>query len=149
MDWTDFQLLYWFFKKGKKVLYLGTAEILRFTILNSKEVYYISPEKIEFKSPRLRKFVENPQELDLSLLPKKLDRIVNYLPFNIVTSFKIMGRYLDLLEPDKKVLIKIQVPKKQAQYTEVMVHDLLPQFKIAKLSYLNLEGYRYILGKKL
>ena len=149
MDWTDFQLLYWFFKKGEKVLYLGTPEILRFTILNSKETYYISPEKVEFKNPRLKKFIENPQNFDLSLLPKKLDRIVNYLPFNIVTSFKIMSRYLDLLEPDKKILIKIHVPKKQAQYTEIMVNDLLPQFKISKLSYLDIEGYRYIIGKKL
>ncbi len=149
MDWTDFQFLYWFFRKGEKVLYLGTPEILRFTTLNSKKVYYISPEKVEFKSPRLKKFVENPQEFDLSLLPKKLDRIINFLPFNLVASFKIMGKYLNLLEPDKKVLIKIQVPKKQAQYTEVMVHDLLPQFKISKLSYLDIEGYRYIVGKKL
>lgn len=149
MDWTDFQFLYWFFRKGEKVLYLGTPEILKFTILNSKEVYYISPEKIEFKSPKLKKFVGNPQEFDLSFLPKKLDKIINYLPFNIVTSFKIMSRYLDLLEPDKKILIRIQVPKKQAQYTEVMVHDLLPQFKISKLSYLDIEGYRYIIGKKL
>jgi len=149
MDWTDFQLLYWFFMKAEKVLYLGTPEILKFTVLNSKEVYYVSPEKIEIKSSRLKKFVESPQDFDVSLLPKKLDRIVNFLPFNIVTSFKIMGKYLDLLEPDKNVLIKLQVPKKQAQYTEVMLHDLLAQFKISKLSYLNIEGYGYIIGKKL
>ncbi|RLJ01416.1 MAG: hypothetical protein DRP10_04135 [Candidatus Aenigmatarchaeota archaeon] len=135
--------------KAEKVLYLGTPEILKFTVLNSKEVYYVSPEKIEIKSSRLKKFVESPQDFDVSLLPKKLDRIVNFLPFNIVTSFKIMGKYLDLLEPDKNVLIKLQVPKKQAQYTEVMLHDLLAQFKISKLSYLNIEGYGYIIGKKL
>ncbi len=108
MDWTDFQFLYWFFKKGEKVMYLGTPEILRFTTLNSKKVYYISPEKVEFKSPRLKKFVENPQEFDLSLLPKKLDRIINFLPFNLVASFKIMGKYLNLLEADKKE-IKISI----------------------------------------
>jgi len=135
--------------KAEKVLYLGTPEILKFTVLNSKEVYYVSPEKIELKSSRLKKFVESPQDFDVSLLPKKLDRIVNFLPFNIVTSFKVMGKYLDLLEPDKNVLIKLQVPKKQAQYTEVMLHDLLAQFKISKLSYLNIEGYGYIIGKKL
>jgi len=149
MDWTDFQLLYWFFKKSGKVLYLGTPEILRFAILNSKEVYYVSPEKIDFKSPRLKKFVESPQDFDLSLLPKKLNRIINFLPFNVVTSFKVMSRYLNLLEPEEKILIKLQVPKKQAQYTDIMINDLLPSFNISKLSYLNIEGYKYVIGKKL
>jgi len=149
MDWTDFQLLYWFFKKSGKVLYLGTPEILRFAILNSKEVYYISPEKIDFKSPRLKKFVESPQDFDLSLLPKKLNRIINFLPFNVVTSFKIMSRYLNLLEPEEKILIKLQVPKKQAQYTDIMINDLLPPFNISRLAYLNIEGYKYVIGKKL
>ncbi|MCK4730561.1 MAG: hypothetical protein KAT28_04530 [Candidatus Aenigmarchaeota archaeon] len=149
MDWTDFQLLYWFFKDSNKVIYLGTPDILKFTLMNSKETYYVSPEKLSLKSPKLKKFEESPDDLDISQLPKKVDCIVNYLPLNIVTSFKVMGRFLDLLDSDKKVLIKMQVPKKQAQYTEVMVHDLLPQFKISPMSYLNIEGHRYILGKKI
>ncbi|RLJ00788.1 MAG: hypothetical protein DRP06_01130 [Candidatus Aenigmatarchaeota archaeon] len=149
MDWTDFQLLYWFFKDSNKVIYLGTPDILKFTLMNSKETYYVSPEKLDIKSPKLKKFEENPEDLELSRLPKKVDCIVNYLPLSIVTSFKVMGKFLDLLNPDKRVLIKMQVPKKQAQYTEVMVHDLLPQFNISPMSYLDIEGHRYILGKKL
>lgn len=149
MDWTEFQLLYWFFSKGERVVYLGTPELLRFTILNSKEVYYISPEKVLLKSPRLRKFEENPETFDISLLPKKLDRIINYLPLSLVTSFKVMSKYLNLLEQDKRILIRVNVPKKQAQYIQVMVHDLLPEFKLALVSYLTLEGHKYIIGKKL
>ncbi len=149
MDWTEFQLLYWFFRKGERILYLGTPELLRFTISNSKEVYYISPEKVLLKSPRLRKFEENPENFDISILPKKLDRIVNYLPLSLVTSFKVMGKYLNLLEQDKRILIRVNVPKKQAQYTDVMVHDLFPEFKLALVSYLTLEGQKYIIGKKL
>ncbi len=149
MDWTDFQLLYWFFKDSNKVIYLGTPDILKFTLMNSKETYYVSPEKLDLNSPKLKKFEENPDDLELSRLPKKVDCLVNYLPLNIVTSFKVMGKFLDLLTPDKKILIKMQVPKKQVQYTEVMVHDLLPQFNISPMSYLDIEGHRYILGKKI
>ena len=149
MDWTDFQLLYWFFKDSNKVIYLGTPDILKFTLMNSKETYYVSPEKLDLNSPKLKKFEESPEDLELSRLPKKVDCLVNYLPLNIVTSFKVMGKFLDLLTPDKKILIKMHVPKKQAQYTEVMVHDLLPQFNISPMSYLDIEGHRYILGKKI
>ncbi len=149
MDWTEFQLLYWFFKKSDKVLYIGTPELLEFAVANSKETYYVSPEKIIMKHPRLKKFEENPELFDLSRLPKKLDRIVNYLPLNLMTSFKVIGKYIELLEHGQNILIKANVPRKQMQYMDMIIQDIFPEFKLIFVSYIEIEGQKYILGKKL
>lgn len=149
MDWTDFQILYWFFRKADKVLYLGNVELLNFTLLNSKEVYFISPEKITLEKPNLKKFEDNPEYFDISLLPKKINRIINLLPMNIITSFKVMGHFLKLLEKDKKFLVRIELPKKQERYANLIINDLLPKFNVAKIAYLKIEDSNYIIGKKL
>jgi hypothetical protein len=149
MDWTDFQILYWFFKKSGRVLYLGDIDLLNFTLLNADEVYFISPEKINIENPKLKKFEENPEYFDLANLPESFDRIINFLPMNIITSFKIMGRFMNLIGKDKKLLIKIEVPKKQVKYSDIILGDLLPKLNIEKISYLEIEDCKYIIGKKL
>lgn len=149
MDWTDFQILYWFFKKSHTVLYLGNIDLLNFTLQNARQTYFISPEKVNIEHPNLRKFEENPDSIDLSLLPRKVDRIINLLPLNVITSFKVMDRFLDLLEVDKKFLIRIEVPPKQIRYSNLIIQDLLPKLNLSKISYLELEDSKYLIGKKL
>ncbi len=149
MDWTDFQILYWFFRKANTVLYLGNIDLLNFTLKNAEKVYFVSPEKIELEKHNLKKFEENPEYMDLSLLPKKVDRIINLLPLNVVTSFKIMGRFLNLLEKDMKFLVQLEIPKKQDKYSNLIFQDLLPKLNAAQISYVEIEDTNYLIGKKL
>ena len=149
MDWTDFQILYWFFKKSGRVLYLGEIDLLNFTLLNAEEVYLVTPQKINLKNPRLKKFEENPEYLNLSDLPRSFDRIINFLPMNIVTSFKIMGRFVGLLGKNKKLLIKVEAEKKQMKYCDIILDELLPKLNLEKVMCFEMEGNKYVIGKKL
>lgn len=149
MDWTDFQILYWLFKKANTVLYLGNIDLLKFTLQNAEQVYFVSPEKIGIERGNLKKFEENPESLDLSLLPKKVDRIINLLPLNVITSFKVMGRFLDLLEKDMKFLVQLEIPKKQDRYSNLIFQDLLPKLNLSQVSCMEIEGTNYLIGKKL
>ncbi|OYT42633.1 MAG: hypothetical protein B6U88_03085 [Candidatus Aenigmarchaeota archaeon ex4484_56] len=149
MDWTDFQLMYWFFRRGDIVLYIGSPDILKFTLINSKEVYYISPEKVGIKSPKLKNLNYNVDNVPKEMLPKKVDKIINFLPMNIVTSFKIMGNFIDLLDNEKQILVKLEIPKKQSQYSEMLVNELLPEFKLSSIANITIEGNKYIVCKKI
>jgi hypothetical protein len=149
MDWTDFQILYWFFRKSGTVLYLGDIDLLNFTLVNADVVYFVSPENLKIEHPKLKKFQENPEYFDISNLPKKFDRIVNLLPMNIITSFKIMGRFLNLLEIDQKFLVRLEISKRQTKYSNLIINDLLPKFNAEKISDLEIEESEYLIGKKL
>jgi len=149
MDWTDFQILYWFFKKANIVLYLGNIDLLNFTLQNANQVYFVSPEKVELEKHNLKKFEENPESIDLSLLPKRVDRIINLLPMNIVTSFKMMGRFFDLLEKNARFLVQLEIPKKQDRYSNLIFQDLLPRLNSSQVAYLEIEDTNYLIGKKL
>lgn len=149
MDWTDFKNLYWFFDKAERVLYLGAPDLLKFASLTSKEMYYVSPEHIELNSPRVIKLDCNPDELELSRLPNKIDRIINCLPLSLITSFKVMSKFMDLLPVNGSVLIKTQIPKKQTQYTKMMIENMFSQFYLSLQSFVEIDDEIYVIGKKI
>lgn len=148
MDWDEFRVAQLVFEKNRSYLYLGKTDLLDLTLANSKEVVLISPEKVEVKHPVLRVIEDLPEEVDLNYLPETIDCIVNLLPLKLPISFKVMARFVKVLNTDGFVLVKLDIPKEQESYMEYILKDSLKDAGLVEVARINVSGDMFFIGKK-